>query len=183
MQFRTKARAVDLLGKGQIADLPTAITELWKNGYDAYADNLSAEIFMSGYKGLESPLFVISDDGIGMTQSDILDKWLVLGIDSKSRSSQFDEEGEDTLWKKPRVKAGEKGIGRLSVAFLGSPMLMLTKKKNYPLQAMYFDWRVLENYNMFLDDVEIPVKSVNISDFRNSFEELKKLFLKNLHSL
>ena len=32
MQFRTKARAVDLLGKGQIADLPTAITELWKNG-------------------------------------------------------------------------------------------------------------------------------------------------------
>ena len=41
MQFRTKARAVDLLGKGQIADLPTAITELWKNGYDAYADNLS----------------------------------------------------------------------------------------------------------------------------------------------
>lgn len=180
MQFRTKARAVDLLGKGQIADLPTAITELWKNGYDAYADNLSAEIFMSGYKGLESPLFVISDDGIGMTQSDILDKWLVLGIDSKSRSSQFDEEGEDTLWKKPRVKAGEKGIGRLSVAFLGSPMLMLTKKKDYPLQAMYFDWRVLENYNMFLDDVEIPVKSVNISDFRNSFEELKKLFLKNL---
>ena len=35
MQFRTKARAVDLLGKGQIADLPTATTELWKNGYDA----------------------------------------------------------------------------------------------------------------------------------------------------
>ncbi|MBR3445679.1 MAG: ATP-binding protein, partial [Prevotella sp.] len=180
MQFRTKARAVDLLGKGQIADLPTAITELWKNGYDAYADNLSAEIFMPGYKGLESPLFVISDDGIGMTQADILDKWLVLGVDSKSRSSQIDVEGEETLWKKPRVKAGEKGIGRLSVAFLGSPMLMLTKKKDYPLQAMYFDWRVLENYNMFLDDVEIPVKSVDISDFRNSFEDLKKLFLKNL---
>lgn len=29
-QFRTKARAVELLGKGQIADLPTAISELWK---------------------------------------------------------------------------------------------------------------------------------------------------------
>ena len=41
MQFRTKARAVDLLGKGQIADLPTAITELWKNGYDAYADTIA----------------------------------------------------------------------------------------------------------------------------------------------
>lgn len=29
-QFRAKARAVDLLGKGQISDLPTAISELWK---------------------------------------------------------------------------------------------------------------------------------------------------------
>lgn len=180
MQFRTKARAVDLLGKGQIADLPTAITELWKNGYDAYADNLTAEIFMSGYKDLEAPLFVISDDGVGMSQSDILDKWLVLGIDTKSRSSNVDTEGENTLWKKPRVKAGEKGIGRLSVAFLGSPMLMLTKKLGHSLQAMYFDWRVLENYNMFLDDVEIPVESVTIDGFRTSFEEIKSRFLSNL---
>ena len=59
MQFRTKARAVDLLGKGQIADLPTAITELWKNGYDAYADNLTAEIYLDTYKDVKSPLFVI----------------------------------------------------------------------------------------------------------------------------
>lgn len=43
-QFRTKARAVELLGKGQIADLPTAISELWKNGYDAYADQLSCNL-------------------------------------------------------------------------------------------------------------------------------------------
>lgn len=180
MQFRTKARAVDLLGKGQIADLPTAITELWKNGYDAYADNLTAELFMSGYKGLTSPIFVISDDGMGMKQSDIFDKWLVLGVDSKSRSSQADKEGEDTLWKKPRIKAGEKGIGRLSVAFLGSPMLMLTKKQGFPLQAMFFDWRLLENYNMFLDDVQIPVDSVDITNFKESFEKLRKSFLKNV---
>lgn len=182
MQFRTKARAVDLLGKGQIADLPTAITELWKNGYDAYADNLTAEIFMSGYKGLETPIFVISDDGTGMKQSDILDKWLVLGVDNKSRS-QSDEEGENTLWKKPRVKAGEKGIGRLSVAFLGSPMLMLTKKQGYSLQAMYFDWRLLENYNMFLDDVQIPVTSVDVKNFKESFKKLQNSFLTNVDFL
>ena len=78
MQFRTKARAVDLLGKGQIADLPTAITELWKNGYDAYADNLKAELYKCGYENLEKSYFIISDDGKGMSGSDILDKWLVL---------------------------------------------------------------------------------------------------------
>ncbi len=58
-QFRTKARAVELLGKGQIADLPTAISELWKNGYDAYADSLSCDLYMNGYKDIHSPVFVL----------------------------------------------------------------------------------------------------------------------------
>lgn len=180
MQFRTKARAVDLLGKGQIADLPTAITELWKNGYDAYADNLTAEIYLQGYKGLNTPLFVMTDDGKGMSRKDIFEKWLVLGTDSKSRATLEERESEETLWKKPRIKAGEKGIGRLSVAFLGNPMLMLTKKQGHPLQALFFDWRLLENYNLFLDDVDIPVENIDsISEFSSKFEKLKKDFLKN----
>ncbi|WP_293888604.1 MULTISPECIES: ATP-binding protein [unclassified Sphingobacterium] len=179
MQFRTKARAVDLLGKGQIADLPTAITELWKNGYDAYADNLNAELFKKGYQGLESDYFVIADDGKGMSSSDILDKWLVLGTDSKSRA-EMDVEGEDTLWKLPRIKAGEKGIGRLSIAFVGNPMLMLTKKIGYPLQAVYFDWRLLENYNLFLDDVIIPTRGMDdLEELPRVFRTLKDEFLKN----
>ncbi|QHV98275.1 ATP-binding protein [Spirosoma endbachense] len=179
MQFRTKARAVDLLGKGQIADLPTAITELWKNGYDAYADKLSADLFKEGYNGLSKSYFVISDDGKGMSGTDVLDKWLVLGTDSKSRA-ELEEESEDTLWKRPRIKAGEKGIGRLSVAYLGNPMLMLTKKIGYPLQAIYFDWRLLENYNLFLDDITIPIRSVEKTESINvDFHELKNMFLSN----
>jgi hypothetical protein len=179
MQFRTKARAVDLLGKGQIADLPTAITELWKNGYDAYADNLKADLYKEGYNGLSKSYFVISDDGKGMSGTDVLDKWLVLGTDSKSRA-ELEEESEDTLWKRPRIKAGEKGIGRLSVAYLGNPMLMLTKKIGYPLQAVYFDWRLLENYNLFLDDIIIPIRSIEKIELLNvHFPELKKMFLSN----
>lgn len=182
MQFRTKARAVDLLGKGQIADLPTAITELWKNGYDAYADNLKAELFKQGYNGLKNSYFILSDDGKGMSSTDILDKWLVLGTDSKSRA-EMDIESEDTLWKRPRIKAGEKGIGRLSVAYLGNPMLMLTKRIGFPLQAVYFDWRLLENYNLFLGDIIIPIQSIeNISDIINSFDKLKIDFLKNFEN-
>lgn len=179
MQFRTKARAVDLLGKGQIADLPTAITELWKNGYDAYADNLNADLYIEGYNELSKSYFIISDDGKGMSATDILDRWLVLGTDSKSRA-ELDQESEDTLWKTPRVKAGEKGIGRLSVAYLGNPMLMLTKKIGYPLQAVYFDWRLLENYNLFLDDITIPIKSLDkTKQLIIEFPELKKMFLSN----
>ena len=123
MQFRTKARAIDLLGKGQIADLPTAIYELWKNGYDAYAKEVSTDIYLPGCDELKQPIVVLSDNGKGMSQEDILNKWLVLGSDSKSRQEE-DVRGEDTLWLDPRIKAGEKGIGRLSVAYLGSQMLM-----------------------------------------------------------
>lgn len=180
MQFRTKARAIDLLGKGQIADLPTAITELWKNGYDAYADNLTAEIYLDTYKDITSPIFVITDDGKGMSRNDIFEKWLVLGTDSKSRATIEEKESEETLWKKPRIKAGEKGIGRLSVAFLGNPMLMLTKKQGHPLQALFFDWRLLENYNLFIDDIDIPVEDIeSISDFPLKFKKLKESFIKN----
>lgn len=172
MQFRTKARAIDLLGKGQIADLPTAIYELWKNGYDAYAKEVATDIYMPGCDGLKQPIVVLSDNGKGMSQEDILNKWLVLGSDSKSRLEE-DIRGEDTLWLDPRIKAGEKGIGRLSVAYLGSQMLMLTKKLHEPLQALFFDWRILDNYNLFIDDVEIPVSSIYSSeDFNSKFVNL-----------
>jgi hypothetical protein len=182
MQFRTKARAVDLLGKGQIADLPTAIIELWKNGYDAYADNLTAEIFQKGFAGLKTDLFLLTDDGKGMSQNDILDKWLVLGTDSKSRAELEAKPDVETLWKKPRIKAGEKGIGRLSVAFLGHPMLMLTKRIGYPLQLLFFDWRLLENFNLYLDDINIPVMELKPEDnFTTIFLHLKKEFLKNFN--
>ncbi len=177
-QFRAKARAVDLLGKSQIADLPTAISELWKNGYDAYGDNLEAYLYAKAYQGYKEPVFVLSDDGKGMSREDILDRWFVLGTDSKSRNEE-DELGEDTLYKEPRIKMGEKGIGRLSVAYLGPQMLMLTKKRRCPLEAVFFDWRVLENYNLFLEDINIPLKTLDEGKNDSFFEELKKEFLLN----
>lgn len=178
-QFRAKARAVDLLGKGQIADLPTAISELWKNGYDAYGDELEAFLYMKGYMDYPDPVFVISDDGRGMSREDVLDKWFVLGTDSKTRGEP-DKKGPETLNKEPRVKMGEKGIGRLAVAYLGPQMLMLTKKLNYPLEAVFFDWRILENYDLFLSDVNIPLKKIeSISTFKETYEELKREFLGN----
>lgn len=77
---------------------------------------------------------------------------------------------------------GEKGIGRLSVAYLGSPMLMLTKKINEPLQILYFDWRTLENYNLFLEDVNIPIASViSLEEFKDKFERIRIDFLDNFN--
>jgi hypothetical protein len=43
--FQTMARTVDHLGREQIADCPTAISELWKNSYDAYARTVSLDLY------------------------------------------------------------------------------------------------------------------------------------------
>lgn len=162
-KFRAKARAVELLGKGQIADLPTAISELWKNGYDAYAKTLGCDLFMPGYRDIMKPCFVLFDDGFGMNDKDISDKWLILGTDSKARGITYLTDGE-RFGIPTRVPMGEKGIGRLSVSYLGSPMIMLTKKSHATAQMLLMDWRILENYNLFVDDISIPVYSFDSKD-------------------
>ena len=43
--FKTRARALDMLGRQQIAGIPTAINELFKNAHDAYADNVELDYF------------------------------------------------------------------------------------------------------------------------------------------
>lgn len=181
-KFRTKARAVDHLGQGQIADLPTAITELWKNGYDAYADNISCDLYEDGYKGLKSSIFTLSDDGTGMSKEDLLEKWIVLGTESKARGNQ-ELTNEERLGKPARTPLGEKGIGRLSVAYLGSPMLMLTKKKNRPCMMLFVDWRILSNYNLYLEDLDIPLTALDQNtSITDSFKTLLKDFEENLNS-
>lgn len=177
-QFRAKARAVDLLGKGQIADLPTAISELWKNGYDAYGDDFEAFIYEKKDRNYSKPVFAISDDGRGMNRDEILSKWFVLGTDSKSRDED-DVQGEETLWKLPRPRMGEKGIGRLAVAYLGPQMLMLTKRRNFPLQAIFFDWRIMENYDLFLSDINIPIIQIDADNISTFFKALKEEFRLN----
>lgn len=180
--FRTKARAIDLLGRNQIADLPTAITELWKNGYDAYGDYLDAGLYRMGYKDVKYDIFTISDDGFGMNENDILNKWIVIGTDNK-RNSDNSIPLEDRFGKKERVPLGEKGIGRLSVTYLGNHMLMITKKVHQPYQLVFMNWKALENYEMYLDEVEIPtVEMLNLEEMNEKYHYLQSCYLDNFQS-
>ena len=180
--FRTKARAVDLLGRNQIADLPTAITELWKNGYDAYGDYLSASLFKSGYDNCQHDIFILSDDGHGMSKYDLENKWIVLGTDSKKNTRSIVSE-EDRFGKALRVPLGEKGIGRLSVTYLGSHMLMITKKNNEPYQMLFMNWKILDNYELYLDEINIPIESFDFpEDIPFTYKKLANQFEKNLCS-
>lgn len=159
--FQTRARTIDHLGREQIADIPTAISELWKNAYDAYAKNVSLNIFDG-----ELPVATLVDDGHGMTIDDVNNKWLTVGTDSKVTASQISESDRNGL--DIRVRQGQKGIGRLSCAALGSLTLLISKKINEPFVACLLDWRLFENPYLMLHDIKLPVADFTINSELNS---------------
>lgn len=152
-QFKTKARALDLLGRQQIAGIPTAINELIKNAHDAYADHFDIDFLR------KDNMLILRDDGIGMSKKDFLDRWLTLGTDSKVASNNNTLPPKDPT-KPQRPIMGEKGIGRLAIASIGSQVLILTKAKYEPsskIVAAFISWDIFELTGLNIDDVVIPV--------------------------
>ncbi|MBR0786335.1 ATP-binding protein [Bradyrhizobium iriomotense] len=165
--FQTKARTLDHLGREQIADCPTAISELWKNSFDAYARSVYLDIF----DGAE-PVAAVVDDGHGMNRREFVEKWLVVGTESKAVDSLADIEDRNGLDYRP--KQGQKGIGRLSCANLGPLLLFVSKRRDQDFVAALLDWRLFENPFLNLADVQIPV--VEFSSKRQLFELLGGLY-------
>jgi len=168
--FQTRARAIDHLGREQIADVPTAISELWKNAFDAYARNAELHLFDDGEN-----VAVLVDDGHGMTIDDLISKWLVIGTESKAIKQENNLEDRDGLLIRP--KQGQKGIGRLSSAALGPLLLLVSKKKNSNFVALLIDWRLFENPFLFLDDIKIPLEEF---DKKERLDELLPLMFEKL---
>lgn len=160
LSFKTQARTIDHLGREQIADCPTAISELWKNSYDAYARSVGLHIFDG-----DEPVAAIFDDGHGMSYSEFVDRWLVIGTESKYDQQTTDKSDRNGLPE--RSRQGQKGIGRLSSANLGPLLLIVSKRKNQNFVAALIDWRVFENPYLVLSDIEVPV---------TQFEEKSQLF-------
>jgi signal transduction histidine kinase len=148
--FQTRARTIDHLGREQIADCPTAVSELWKNAYDAYARNVALNIY-DGHPAIAT----IIDDGHGMNRDEFTSRWLVVGTESKAGPSETSVEDKDGI--ATRTKQGQKGIGRLSSANLGSLLLVVSKRRNDRFIAALIDWRLFENPYLFLMDVEVPI--------------------------
>ena len=152
--FKTRARTLDMLGKQQIAGMPTAISELFKNAHDAYADRVVINYYRS------DGLFVLRDDGVGMSKQEFIERWMTIGTESK-----FDPSRTPTRkpGKEVRPMLGEKGIGRLAVATIGPQLMVLTRrivdKGESDLTAAFLNWSIFEWPGIDLDEIEIPLRS------------------------
>ena len=148
-----------MLGSQQIAGIPTAISELFKNAHDAYATTVEIDFYRS------DGLVVLRDDGIGMTPDDFRRFWLTIGTESKL----------DPPTTRPippnmpmRPMLGEKGIGRLSIATIGPQVLVLTRAwqehGTSDLTVAFVNWSLYECPGVALDDIQIPVRVIPNGD-------------------
>ncbi|MFJ4629129.1 ATP-binding protein [Streptomyces sp. NPDC088847] len=152
--FKARARAVDMLGRQQIAGIPTAINELFKNAHDAYAKSVIGDYFRS------DRLLVIRDDGVGMSRDEFIEKWLVVGTESKVGGGITPPTGEPN-----RPVLGEKGIGRLAVAAAGPQVLVLTRSASAPYMTMALvNWTLFTASGIDLEEIEIPISNISVDD-------------------
>ncbi|HGM6875425.1 TPA: ATP-binding protein [Serratia marcescens] len=154
-QMRVSARTVDMLGRQQIAGIPTAIHELFKNAHDAYANNVEIDFFES------QNLLTLRDDGIGMTKDDFIDKWLTIGTSSKlgvNRKSIYIPAGMEE-----RPLMGEKGIGRLAIASIGRLVLVLSRAERndgmHDMVVALVHWTQFEIPDISISDIAIPIRT------------------------
>ena len=152
--FKTRARTLDMLGRQQIAGIPTAISELFKNAHDAYANHVEIDYYRS------DGLFVLRDDGMGMTREDFVSRWLTIATESKFDPAQMPPRDRQ-MGVRPML--GEKGIGRLAIATIGAQVLVLTRAKTSEgmsdLTAAFINWGIFEWPGVDLDEIDVPVCS------------------------
>ncbi len=143
--FSFAARAIDYFGSKAIASDITALFELIKNSRDANAKHVTIH-----FKDIQkaNAMIEIYDDGDGMTENDVREKWMVIGTDSRIN---------DNKTKSGKAVWGEMGIGRLACQKLGNKTEMISIKKNQKT-TMTFDWSVFEKPGITVDQIQFPVE-------------------------
>jgi signal transduction histidine kinase len=158
LKWRFDVSTFRLIGRELITDRITALFELVKNCYDANAQNVYIEFYNVGNKNANSKI-IIRDDGLGMTLSDIKDKWMVVGTASK-RKELYSPAPYN------RRYVGEKGIGRFAVDKLGRKILIKTKKENeHTILNVNINWDIYET-------LEKQSQLALFTDVENSFHRL-----------
>lgn len=134
IQFRLHPRVFSALGADLITNDVVAVIELVKNAYDAFASRVDVRF---GVDKKEGAFLEIKDNGWGMDRTAIKDVWCMVATPYRSLNPLSEKEG------RIRRAAGEKGLGRLSAARLGSKLEMLTKAADDSCWRVFVDWSEL----------------------------------------
>lgn len=115
--FNFSYSALKLLGKNLYSNAANAISELVANGIDAKAKNVYVYIDMCDK---QSSTIEIIDDGEGMSQVDLAEKYVWIGRNKRQDLTLDDNDKRNLM--------GRKGIGKLAALYLTNRYFLLTKK-------------------------------------------------------
>lgn len=146
-KVRPAGRHLLTIGRDLIQDSYAAVVELVKNAYDA--DSPDVEINFMAKDDLKGYVMTIKDQGHGMSQNTVINKWMVPSTKDKL---------ERKTSPRGRVMQGRKGIGRYAASVLGSDLLLETVDKTGEKTTVFVEWDKFE-HSEYLDDVEILVES------------------------
>jgi hypothetical protein len=130
--FKISSYLKTILGKDLITDDFVAIFELVKNSFDAHAKTVSI-----CFKGDE--LFII-DDGKGMSEKDLLEKWLFVAYSAKREGIEDRADDYRNQIKQNSTYAGSKGVGRFSCDRLGESLLIQSRTAQDEIQILDVNW-------------------------------------------
>ena len=149
--IRPAGRHLLTIGRDLVHDGCAAIVEMVKNAYDADASFIRIKFECVDER--ENCKITISDDGRGMSRSDVLTKWMVPSTSNKitKRTSQSG-----------RKLQGSKGIGRYATSLLGDRLFLETISEQGEKTTLHMDWVEFENAK-FLDEVEIAINTKTVS--------------------
>ena len=164
-KFSFAGRTIDYFGSKAITSDITALFELIKNSRDANAKQVTIHFREPNSRNWR---IEVHDDGDGMSETDVKEKWMVIGTDSRLL---------DDKTKSGKPVLGEMGIGRMACQKLGS-LLDLTSVKNNRRVRMTFDWSLFEKTGTTVDSVTFPVRTDSPKDAENGLA----LEIKNLKS-
>lgn len=142
--LRPRARLLRTLGNDLISSDKVALIELVKNSYDADASTVL--IRFQGPLDEGTGRIEIWDDGHGMDVGILQRSWLDIATDTKRRKPKSD---------RGRRVLGEKGIGRLAAARLGSELLLVTRQADSGEVKLLIDWTQFDQDDAYLDEIEV----------------------------
>lgn len=163
--LKAKARIVKIIGKELISNETVALVEMVKNSYDADASEVKI-IFKDIFS--DKGVIWIEDDGIGMSDSKVINVWMELATPDKNVHSL------DRFSKcSKRKMLGEKGIGRFAAHNLGNKIKLITRATedcNVPLDyeiQLEIDWNKFEQ-DVYLGDIPITIEKRIPTYFKKS---------------
>lgn len=188
VNFRTNVLLKNIIGKDLITDDNVAVLELVKNSFDAGSKDANI-IFRDvitnqtseEYKKSNNSKFILRDTGSGMSEYDLINKWLNIAYsEKKSKKQEFN-----------RHLAGNKGVGRFSCDRLGKSLVLYTKKANEPLLKLSIDWTRFEKIDDIkknIQDVDFELYEIPLSQYIQEtelepFNSGTTLFISNLRDV